>query len=166
MRTTNIRIATKRDAATLSELASRLFEQTFGPANTPEDMRAYLDDTFRPELQEAELSDPDRVVFLVEEADAPIGYASLRREGSDSAEIERIYVDRSLHGRNVGAQLMDACIEQARVWGCASIWLAVWERNPRAIAFYEKSGFVKTGVKDFRLGSDVQHDHVMSRQLH
>jgi len=84
---------------------------------------------------------------------------------SRSAEIQRIYADRAWHGRGVGETLMRACIDQAREWQCDVIWLGVWERNPRAIAFYEKTGFQRVGRQMFVLGRDVQFDLVMSRRL-
>ena len=169
-----LRVADTSDAATLSRLATRLFAETFGPDNSVEDMRDYLASAFNPEAQAAELAEQARVVWIAEdERDTPVGYATLLRDstgtgvtGERPAEIERIYVDRSLHGQGVAAMLMNTCIEQARSWGCDVIWLAVWERNPRAIAFYAKTGFVQVGEKDFQLGSDTQHDHVMARRLH
>jgi ribosomal protein S18 acetylase RimI-like enzyme len=45
------------------------------------------------------------------------------------------------------------------------MWLGVWERNPRAIRFYQKHGFVDIGAKEFRLGTDLQTDRVMSRSV-
>jgi ribosomal protein S18 acetylase RimI-like enzyme len=60
---------------------------------------------------------------------------------------------------------MSACVDQARAWGCDVLWLAVWERNPRAIAFYEKSGFDQVGRTTFKLGNDLQFDHVMAKPL-
>jgi diamine N-acetyltransferase len=45
------------------------------------------------------------------------------------------------------------------------MWLSVWERNPRAIAFYGKCGFRMVGSKDFWVGSDRQTDHVMVLEL-
>jgi ribosomal protein S18 acetylase RimI-like enzyme len=41
----------------------------------------------------------------------------------------------------------------------------VWERNPRAIAFYEKLGFAAVGEHEFRLGNDPQRDIVMARPV-
>jgi ribosomal protein S18 acetylase RimI-like enzyme len=171
--TISFRIAGVGDAALVSELGARLFEQTFGAANTVEDMRDYLTSTFRPELQTAELADPMRATVVAEdETGTAVGYAMMVRDSGDSsiqaqhpAEIQRIYVDRTLHGAGAGAALMSACIDQARAWDADVIWLAVWERNPRAIAFYEKSGFRRTGRKTFKLGSDLQHDFVMARNL-
>jgi ribosomal protein S18 acetylase RimI-like enzyme len=45
--------------------------------------------------------------------------------------------------------------------GARTIWLGVWERNARAIAFYHKQGFVQAGTQRFLLGDDLQTDWVM-----
>jgi ribosomal protein S18 acetylase RimI-like enzyme len=167
------RRANASDAEALSELAARLFEQTFGAANTPEDMRAYLSAAFTVDQQKAELADPDRATWFAESDEGNVvGFVMLRRGSkSDSviaarpAEVQRLYADRTLHGRGTGARLMELCLAQASAWNCDVIWLAVWEKNPRAIAFYEKQGFRKVGRQTFRLGADVQHDDVMARNL-
>jgi hypothetical protein len=44
-------------------------------------------------------------------------------------------------------------------------WLGVWERNPRAMAFYRKLGFVEAGSQVFQLGTDPQRDVVMARPV-
>jgi hypothetical protein len=41
----------------------------------------------------------------------------------------------------------------------------VWERNPHAIAFYLKAGFVEVGGPLFVVGSDPQTDRIMTRPL-
>ncbi len=171
--TKTIRRGTVADAPLLAEFAARLFEETFGPDNDSADMRAYLAGAFSVPRQTAELADENRVAFIAEnDAGEPIGYALLRRGSRTDgviadrpAEIQRIYAVRARHGHGVGAALMAACVEQAMAWGCDVLWLAVWERNPRAIAFYEKSGFNKVGRTTFKLGNDVQFDHVMARSL-
>jgi len=43
------------------------------------------------------------------------------------------------------------------------MWLGVWERNLRAIAFYAKCGFIDVGSHVFELGSDLQTDRIMWR---
>ncbi len=45
------------------------------------------------------------------------------------------------------------------------MWLGVWERNPRAIAFYIKSGFVEVGSHVFIVGNDRQTDLVLVSSL-
>jgi GNAT superfamily N-acetyltransferase len=80
-------------------------------------------------------------------------------------ELERFYVDQRWHGRGIAAQLMDAVLRVARGLDGDALWLGVWERNAKAIRFYEKQGFECVGAQTFRLGSDVQHDDVMRRPL-
>lgn len=166
-----LRQAQVDDARLLAQLGARLFEQTFASANDPDDLRAYLTGAFSIDCQTAELKDDSRVTWIAEDAGkAAVGYAMLRRgTRSDGvvavapAEVQRIYVDHAWHGREVGQALIDACVDQARAWHCDVVWLAVWERNSRAIAFYQKMGFAPVGSQTFMLGRDEQHDVVMAR---
>ena len=54
---------------------------------------------------------------------------------------------------------------RAREYGCDVLWLAVWEVNDRAIAFYHKCGFRIIGRQGFPIGHEVQTDHVMAKSL-
>jgi len=171
--TVTIRQATEADATLLSRLAARLFEETFGPLNDPADMHAYVSHAFSIEAERAALRDADCAVWIVEDTtSSAMGYAMLRRGSTASgvvakrpAELQRIYVDRGLHGLGVGDALMRTCAEHATGWQCDVLWLGVWEHNPRAIAFYQKAGFRVVGRQSFQLGSDLQRDFVMARPL-
>lgn len=167
-----IRRAAPDDAVLLAELAARLFRDTFAAENTAEDMALYEKTAFSEAAFRAELSRDDHAMLVVEDGHEPIGYAALIRGSKDEAvradrpaEIQRFYVDRSRHGRGVAQSLMAACLEHADVWQCDVVWLGVWERNARAIAFYERQGFRRVGRKTFTLGRDVQHDYVMARPV-
>jgi len=81
------------------------------------------------------------------------------------AEVVRLYVSRVWLGRGVGEALMRACIEEGRKGGHKTIWLGVWEQNPRARAFYRKWDFLEVGRHLFQLGSDPQIDILMQREL-
>jgi ribosomal protein S18 acetylase RimI-like enzyme len=56
---------------------------------------------------------------------------------------------------------MDAVLSEAQARQARTLWLGVWERNPRAIAFYRKRGFQDVGSHEFLLGQDRQTDRVM-----
>jgi ribosomal protein S18 acetylase RimI-like enzyme len=167
-----IRRATLKDAALLAELGARTFSETFAADNTPENLDAYLAKAFNVAQQTAELEDPASS-FLIAEVDGhAAGYAQLREgeteqsiEGPNAIELVRIYVSREWLGRRVGEQLMRACIHEARQAGHETIWLGVWERNPRAQAFYRKWNFRTVGEHIFQLGSDPQKDLLMERAL-
>jgi diamine N-acetyltransferase len=171
----HIRRATAEDATTLSASAALWFEETFGAQNDPEDMRLYLEEAFGVAQQRAELSDPRRVTLLVEEEGELAGYVYLHRtppggahQGvppGEAVEIQRFYVSSRHHGHGVARRLMEAAMETAREMEGELVWLGVWEHNARAIGFYRKHGFVDVGEQDFVLGTDLQHDRVMTRPL-
>ena len=61
--------------------------------------------------------------------------------------------------------MMKGCLQEAKAAECDVIWLDVWERNLRAIAFYRNWGFITVGEQAFQLGNDLQQDILMERVL-
>jgi len=160
------------DARLLAALGARLFEDAFGAMNDPDDLRLHLARTYSPGLQLTELRDVNRATWIAEANGEAVGYAMARRESRSPhveaqhpAEVQRIYADRSWHGRGVGAALLRACVEESGAWGCDVLWLGVWKQNPRGLAFYEKWGFRRVGEQRFLVGTDSQHDYVMALGL-
>ena len=168
----NIRYGTIHDAEMLSELGAKTFSETFAKDNTPENIEAYLKASFSPEIQLKELSNPENIFLIIESENIPIGYAQLIMNSSDSAilrtkplEIRRIYATQEYLGKGVGKELMQSTIDEARKRGCDCVWLGVWEKNQRAIAFYKKWGFREVGTHLFSVGDDPQNDYVMELEL-
>jgi GNAT superfamily N-acetyltransferase len=164
----HIRIAVESDAPALAAFAARTFEETFGPQNRPEDLRAHLSKAFGLAQQTQELLNPDMATLLGFHGATLVAFAQVKRQGPPPdihieapVEVHRFYVDRSAHGKGVAQQLMRAVHTTARGFGGQALWLGVWERNPRAIAFYQKVGFVDRGSQAFFVGQDRQTDRVL-----
>lgn len=162
------------DAVTLAEFAARTFSDTFAGGNRPEDMAAYLPTAYGFEHQRAELQSPDITTLIIEASDdkTMMAYAMLRSgpvpsciDDPAAVELWRFYVDRPWHGLGLAQQLMAASRNAAIERGARTLWLGVWEKNPRAIAFYEKCGFHDVGAHDFWVGSDRQTDRIMVSNL-
>lgn len=174
---TLIRRATTEDAARLTVLGATTFRDTFEADNKSDDIERYLAETFTPQRQAEEISDPSGIVLLAEHptaegADGLIGYAHLVAgtapeaiRGAAPIELKRLYVDKAWHGKGVARQLMDAAIVAARAAGGQTLWLGVWERNARAAAFYDKYGFERAGEHTFILGTDRQTDWLLEKRL-
>lgn len=167
-----IRPASIADASVLAELGARTFAETFAADNSPENMAAYLADSFSRTLQAAELNDPDSNFLIAEIAGVAVGYAMLRAGEAppgiaNEAQIElvRLYAAREWLGVGVGAALMQACMREAKQRGCRTLWLGVWEHNRRARAFYRKWKFREVGTHIFQLGNDAQTDILLECSL-
>lgn len=162
------RRATPDDAPALAEFGRRTFLDAFAAQNKPEDVEAYIGRVYGDAQQAAEIANPN-ITTLVGEAEGRMAaYVQLRLgspaesvAGPAPIEIMRFYVDRPWHGRGVAQRMMDTALATARQLGARTAWLAVWEHNPRAMAFYTRRGFRVVGEQGFQLGSDLQNDFVM-----
>ena len=167
-----LRPAGPADNELLAEMGARTFADTFGPDNTPENMAAYLAASFSPARQAAELAEPGTLFLIAVAEGAAQGYVRLREgpapacvSGARPLEIVRLYARQAFIGRGVGAALMRASLAEAARRGCDTVWLDVWEHNPRAQAFYERWGFRKVGTAVFPLGDDLQTDWIMQTRI-
>jgi diamine N-acetyltransferase len=167
-----IRQASIPDAEELARFGARTWSETFGAWNTPEDLALYLAQTYGPAQQAVELQDPSWTTLLAEEGSRLAGFAQVRTgstppcvTGPAPIELYRFYVDSCWHGKGLARRLMAAVDEEAIRRGARTLWLGVWERNPRAQAFYRKCGFLDVGEQSFMVGTDRQRDRVMSRSL-
>lgn len=172
-----IRRAVEADAHALTRLATHTFRETFEQYNTAEDMAHYLAESFSPSRQAAEIADATSTMLLAEHvaesgAGELVGYAQLVSgpapeavSGPAPLELRRFYVTSAWHGRGVAQALMGAVLDAARSRGAETLWLGVWERNPRAVAFYSRYGFTRVGEHTFMLGSDAQTDWLFARPM-
>jgi diamine N-acetyltransferase len=167
-----IRPATVDDAAALATLGERTYRDTFAAYNDPDDMEAFVAATFSESLQRAELFDVNRTFFVAESGGALVAFAHLVRGAvpeciadTSAVELLRFYVDSRWHGTGLAQRLMERCLEHVRASKTKTLFLGVWERNPRAIRFYEAQGYQIVGRHIFMVGSDPQQDYYMSRSL-
>lgn len=162
-------------AAQLAELGRQTFLDTFGSQNSPADMTAYLAASFGPDIQLAELQDRDTTFLLAYMQAELVGYAKLRdnstlglapeQSGAGRLEIERFYVQQDWIGTGLGAALMRGTLALAEQLHCTAVVLGVWDRNTRALAFYQRFGFKQIGQHPFQLGNDVQNDLILRKGL-
>ena len=167
-----IRPATLADAAALAEIAARTFDDTFSPQTPAADMALFLAEKYGVAQQTAELRDAAMTTLLVELEGRLAGFAQLKEgpvpecvAGPRPIEIYRFYLDKEWKGRGVAQALMEAARAEARRLGAETIWLGVWEKNARAIAFYSKCGFIEVGSHLFPVGNDPQVDRIMVSPL-
>jgi len=158
--------------AELQKIGKQTFYETFSAGNTEENMEKYLEEVFSIDKLADELNNKSSQFYFAVLGSNVIGYLKLNvgqsqtelRDNS-ALEIERIYVSKGFHGKNVGQVLYEKAIEIAGNLNVDYVWLGVWEKNARAINFYKKNGFVEFGQHVFKLGYDEQTDIMMKKVL-
>jgi ribosomal protein S18 acetylase RimI-like enzyme len=170
MNTITLNQASVTDFKVIQAIGKETFYETFAESNSEKDMQKYLSENFSDIKVKQELSNQESQFFIAWEGDVPIGYlkvntgqAQTELQDPLALEIERIYVSASYHGKKIGQLLYDKALEIAHQKNKKSIWLGVWEENPRAIRFYEKNGFVEFDRHIFKMGNDNQTDIMMRK---
>lgn len=164
--------ATINDLETVRQIGIDTFYESFSSVNTEKNMAHYLKTGFSLEKVASELGNPFSEFHLAYDGDELIGYLKINHGAAQSElkdgtslEIERIYVLQAWHGQKIGQLLYDKAIEIARAQQYTYVWLGVWEKNEKAIGFYKRNGFVEFDKHLFTLGTDIQTDIMMRREL-
>ena len=167
-----IKQATVYDAGTIADLSRSTFYDTFAPDNTEEDMIIFMNRQFTRDALVAEVGIKSNTFLLAYHEGVLAGYVKLREskgppelKGFSTLEIARLYVVKSMLGQGIGQALMQYSIEVASSRQKQVVWLAVWEKNNRAIRFYTQWGFETFSKQVFVLGTDLQNDWIMKKKL-
>ncbi|MCA6073742.1 GNAT family N-acetyltransferase [Fulvivirga sedimenti] len=156
----------------LAEISYRTFDEAFRHLNNPDDFNAFIAEAFTIEKISHEFHNPEVEFYFANAGDERAGYMKLNHgnaqtehELDNALEIERIYVDSKFQGMKIGEFMVNFAIEKALQKKHDWIWLGVWEKNTRAIQFYERHAFIKFSKHTFIIGNDPQTDILMRRSL-
>jgi diamine N-acetyltransferase len=163
----HIRTATPEDASLLAAFAAQAFADTYRDLSDAQEIADYVAEHFRPEVIAAVIRDTSCTVLLAWLDDQLAGYAIVKAEpapacvaGPAPIHLWRIYLGSAFIGRGLGAALMHEVHAVARQRGARTLWLGVYDRNVRAVAFYERFGFAQVGGQEFLFGGQIYIDPV------
>ncbi|RSH90164.1 hypothetical protein EHS25_001498 [Saitozyma podzolica] len=178
-----LRRATPADAAQVSHLIGSTWAKFFAYSVTPQDLEDYLSGPVSVAQISSDIENP-AMRFLVstptsrsagvESGETPeiVGVAQLVLGTTEPCltlprpvELRRLYVSPEHHGGGAASSLVRGVEDLARGEGLGSMWLGVWEDNPRGKRFYEKMGFGVVGEHTFLVGQSVRRDWVMEKAL-
>ena len=167
-----IRKVRSEEVVALQTFSKNTFFSTYASENTKEDMDAYLTENFNIDRLRNSLLNPDSFYYFAIHNEAIIGYLKVNRGMAQTdnvlpkaLEIERIYISTPFQGKGTGKLLLQKAIEKAHSLKINTLWLGVWEKNTKAIAFYKKHNFVPFANHHFMIGTDEQYDVLMKRPL-
>ena len=149
----------------LQALAIEVFTETFAPVNTPENLSNYLERAFTTEKIQEELLDSASAFYFAIVDQKAVGGAQTELQDNASLEIERIYVLQDFQKMRIGHLLFEKAVEIAQGAQLRRIWLGVWEKNLKALQFYEKKGFQVFSSHLFMMGDEPQNDLLLELVL-
>jgi diamine N-acetyltransferase len=156
----------------LQAISKKTFHDAFAWGNVPEVLDNYIESAFKIENLEAELANKNSQFYFAKIDNETVGYfkinvGSAQTEDLDpnALELQRIYILENHQGKKIGNAILAEVEQLATEQNIKSIWLGVWDRNEKAIAFYEKNGYVKIDSHTFMMGDEEQIDFIMQKQI-
>jgi GNAT superfamily N-acetyltransferase len=111
--------------------------ERYGSANADEDPAVTA------ERDRALSVDPSTVissVLAIDESGEAVGHIAIRRL-RDEVELKRLIVLSSARGKGAATKLLDECEQIGREQGAERLILQTGDRQPDAVALYEKTGW-------------------------
>lgn len=160
------------EAQALALVGAATFLETFAGILEGEHILEHCARKHSAESYRSLLAEPLAAAWLAEVRSAPVGYALVTPPvelpvplEQDDLELKRIYLLSRFQGIGIGLQLMECAREYARTHGAQRLLLAVYQGNPRAIAFYRRRGFAEVGTRTFHIGQGTYHDLILAANL-
>lgn len=166
------------DAAAIALIGANTFTAAFGFSVPEDDLADFLAETYSSEAIEADIisSHENNISTFVarDEMGSILGFvqlvrgltdSSLKGDPSSHAELRRLYVDTTAHGKGIGSKLIAVVENKARSEGFKQLWLTVWEDNKSAQRLYQRLGYSKVGAVEFATGACIQTDWVLVKSL-
>ena len=146
-----IRIAGAADIPAVLALIERAYRGDSARAGWTHESDLLSENRTSLEELTAIVSDPDKRILLATRDEAIIGCVEVTKEGEAVGYFGMLTVDPRLQAGGLGKHLIAAAeAEAVRSFGATRMELAVVDKRPELIAYYERRGYAATGeVKPF-----------------
>ena len=158
-----IKVATIDDVADINAIAHKVWYAHYPSIITMQQIDYMFDRMYSlPSLEEQ--LDKGHTFLVAAVNNVPCGYAAFYKLDDDSYFLDKLYVDTSLHRKNIGGFLLEEVINMCEEMKI--LRLQVNRKNIKAVNFYFKNGFVIEEAKDFDIGSGYfMEDFVMIKKF-
>lgn len=161
-----LRKAKEEDLPIISDLAERIWPDTYSAYISDEQLRYMLDMMYNQGELLGQLK-KGHIFLIAEEEKKEVGFASfsLIDPEDNGYKLHKIYVLPEIHGKGVGKILMNEVVNLVKRNGGKTLQLNV-NRNNKAKDFYQKAGFKIKETVDLDVGNGFfMNDYVMELSL-
>lgn len=157
-----IRNADTTDVHVISLLARAIWPETYASILSEGQLKHMLDMFYSEESLKKQMEEDGHHFLLALSNAETVGFASYSQGDKIGVyKVHKLYVHPMLHGHGFGKKILDRIIKDIKPKGAKKLILNVNRKN-RAINFYEKYGFRKTGEEDIAIGEGYfMNDYVM-----
>ncbi|MHB8846395.1 MAG: GNAT family N-acetyltransferase [Nitrospirota bacterium] len=138
------RTASAGDIPLMQDLSIRIWREHYPGIITREQIDYMLGKMYASEVMRDEIASKGYRYVIVSEGSVPIGYIAYRHdEAKQTVLISKLYLLPMYHGKGIGRRMLDHVKDDALKAGARTLYLFVNKNNVKAIAAYERFGFIK-----------------------
>jgi len=158
----NIRTITKDELPLVREIAYHTWPMSYKDMISDDQIRYMLDKMYNDDALRLQMALEKATFFLLSIESENVGFASCGPSSNQEVfKLHKLYVLPHLQKSGVGSQLLNCCLDFARLNGAKEIFLQV-NRSNSAIDFYCKHGFIIDREEKFDIGNGfVMDDYIM-----
>jgi ribosomal protein S18 acetylase RimI-like enzyme len=156
------------DLKKVREIAYKTWPDTFGQIMPAEQINYMLGLIYHEDSLRKQIVEKNHNFLLVENDNQSLGFASYEISYNSQPQlmIHKIYLLPATQGMGIGTKLLNLLSEIALQNSNFRLRLKVYVANRKAIAFYEKYGFKKTGTETTYIGNGYSAaDNIMVKEL-
>ncbi len=143
------------DIETIQQIVYTTWPVTFGHILPAEQISYMLGLIYNRQALSHQMLEKGHQFILVENMGKPLGFTSYETAYNSEPQlmIHKLYLLPTTQGMGIGTQLLQKLEETARDYNLLKLRLKVYFANTKAIRFYEKNGFIKTGTETTDIGN-------------
>jgi len=169
----NIKIATDKDVEVLALLGRLTYVESHGHfIKDKNDLANYINSTFSISKTKQDLNNLNNRFYIIYVDSLPVGYAKLMLKikneniaSLNKCRLDKIYILNEFIPMKIGLQLLTYVEEKAKELQLDTIWLSVYNKNLRAIRFYEKNEYINVGELNFLVNGTIYENIVFSKKI-
>lgn len=168
----SLRGATPADALSIAVLGSQIFLETYAPDGIRPALAREVSQALSREAIESEMMRAETFFVVAELGAHMVGFGQCTTGSTHplttplpAVQLDRLYVLSGFIGNGLGSRLLYSIEAHARREGAALLWAKAWAGNTRALAFYERRGFIDRGPTDYVLENETYPNRLLEKVL-
>lgn len=154
--------------STIKKIACETWPNTFEKVMSKEQIQYMLNLIYNEVSLQTQMLEKGHQFILAQKNEQPLGFTSYELNYNNEAQlmIHKLYMLPLSQGLGIGTKLLNLLSNTARQKNNKRLRLKVYYENHKAIVFYEKYGFKKTGTETTDIGNGYNIlDNVMIKEL-
>lgn len=163
----SIRTAGLEDRFLIHNLASQVWENTYGHILTKEQLAYMFEMMYAPESLARQMTELGHHYFIISHNDVPSGYLSIEKQDDHSFIFQKIYALPQTQGTGMGRYMIEQGVDYLKSIHPLPFSIILYvNRANRALGFYQHMGFQIIDTRDYAIGNDFyMNDYIMELKV-